>query len=123
MLPEVTYTFYSEDYSGALSEPDFDRSLSPAVAQVRYIIGFNVPSNERQIEAYKRAVCAAVDVDYALGQTGGVGGDLASLSIGSFSASAADGSADNSEISYDREMARVIRHELVATGLLYQGIG
>lgn len=122
LLPTVTYRDY-QDGGGLLDKDDFLASRPAAVAAVRYVIGFNVPDTDYQIAAYKRAVCAAVNVDYTLGRTGGVGPDMSSISIGSFSATAADGSADDSRKAYDVEMDRVIRHELVATGLLYQGIG
>lgn len=70
-------------------------------------------------DAYVRAVCAAVDVDAAYGCSGGIGEGLASVSIGSFSASLGAGDAAGG---YDTDMTRAIRRELSGSGLLYQGI-
>lgn len=122
MAPEVTYEYYSGTYGGRLDEASFGASLASAEAAVRYVIGFNVPETERQITAYQRAVCAAIDVDYINGASGGVGGDISSVSIGSFSASRGGGADAQSMSSYDADMRRAIVHELCTTGLLYQGL-
>lgn len=117
-LPCVTY----EDYvslGGNLREDAFASSLGNATSRVREIMGFNVPRNERQERAYVRAVCAAVEVDATYGCSGGIGEGLASVSIGSFSASLGAGDATGG---YDADMTRAIRRELSGSGLLYQGI-
>ncbi len=119
-LPSVTYPDY-QSVGGKLSESAFNASLRAALASVREVIGFNEPEVIEQEDAYLRAVCAAADVDAAYGASGGVGEGLASMSIGSFSASAA---SDGSGVSaYDIDMQRRIRQELSGSGLLFQGIG
>ena len=117
-LPDVAYGDYAE-YGGRLSEEAFGASLRTALAYVREVVGFNEPEGEAQEAAYRNAVCAAVDVDQAYGASGGVGEGMASMSIGSFSASG--GSADAS--AYDLDMRRRIVRELYGSGMLYQGIG
>lgn len=123
MLPTVTYERYQE-LGGKLRVDAFEASLRAAMASIREIIGFNVP-NEANLEAYERAVCAAVDVDAYYGASGGVGEHMISATLGSFSASF--GSNVQGSISapstYDLDMHRVIRQELTGSGLLYQGIG
>lgn len=117
-VPTVTYADYTR-HGGTLAEDVFKASSRAAVAWVRDVIGFNVPQDADDEDAYMRAVCAAVDVDAAYGCSGGIGEGLASVSIGSFSASAG---ADGTSGSYGSDMSRAIRHELVGSGLLYQGI-
>lgn len=117
-LPSVSYADY-EACGGELPEEAFKASLRAALACVREIIGFNKPEGPAQEAAYRNAVCAAVEVDQAYGASGGVGEGMASLSIGSFSAS-----GGNAEVSaYDLDMRRRIVQELHGSGLLYQGIG
>lgn len=116
-LPEVTYKRYQE-LGGTLGEDAFKASIRAAVASVRYAIGFNVP-DETNLEAYERAVCAAVDVDHFYGASGGIGEKVDSVKIGSFSISGGGGSLS----SYDADMRRIIRQELTGSGLLFQGIG
>lgn len=118
-LPDLTYARYAE-LGGTHDEGTFEGTLRAAVASVREIIGFNCPETGEQIKAYERAVCAAVDVDVAYGASAGIGEDLASVSIGSFSASM---SGDSASSGYKADMRRAIRRELAGSGLLYQGIG
>lgn len=114
----VTYEDYTR-HGGTLAEDVFKASSRAAVAWVRDIIGFNVPQDADDEDAYVRAVCAAVEVDATYGCSGGIGESLASVSIGSFSASAG---ADGASGTYEADMTRAIRRELVGSGLLYQGI-
>lgn len=116
-LPSVAYTDY-ESYGGGLPEESFKASLRAARASVREVIGFNEPQDAAEEEAYRNAVCAAVDVDAAYGASGGIGERMANLSIGSFSASSSEGVS-----AYDMDMRRRIVQELAGTSLLYQGIG
>lgn len=118
-LPELTYARYAE-LGGTHDEGAFQGSLRAAVASVREIMGFNCPETGEQVEAYERAVCAAVDVDVVYGASGGIGEGLASVSIGSFSASM---SGDSASSGYKADMRRAIRTELSGSGLLYQGVG
>ena len=117
-VPTVTYDDYTRQ-GGTLGEDAFKASSRAAVAWVRDVIGFNVPQDAGDEEAYVRAVCAAVEVDAAYGCSGGIGEGLASVSIGSFSASLGAGDAAGG---YDADMTRAIRRELSGSGLLYQGI-
>ena len=117
-LPSVSYADYKA-YGGKLSEEAFNASLRAALASVREAIGFNEPESPAQETAYRNAVCAAAEVDQAYGASGGVGEGMASMSIGSFSASG--GQAGTS--AYDLDMRRRIVQELYGSGLLYQGIG
>lgn len=114
-LPSVTYSTYSE-HGGKLEEGAFEASLRAAVSAVRDIIGFNEPQDTGDEDAYIRAVCAAVDVDAAYGASGGIGEGLGSFTLGSFSASQGQTS------SYDIDMTRAIRRELIGSGLLYAGV-
>lgn len=120
-VPEVTYEDY-KDYGGSLGEDDFKSSLRHAEACVRSIIGFNEPVYGYQKKAYVNAVCAAIEVETQYGGSHGIGEGLASVSIGSFSASAGT-SSDGQTSAYDEDMAKAIKRELAGTGLLYQGIG
>ena len=80
-FPELTYGRYAE-LGGTHDEGAFVGSLRAAVAAVREIVGFNSPDCDMQVEAYERAVCAAIDVDVAYGASGGIGEGFASASIG-----------------------------------------
>lgn len=114
--PEVTYAFYSEGYGGSLSEGGFKAALPHALAFVRGRIWPNDPQDDP--DAYRRAVCAACDVDAAYGATGGTGG-IASVTTGTVSMSfGADGGS-----SWETDMARAVDGELVGSGLLYMGLG
>lgn len=118
-LPHVTYSDY-EGYGGTLDEAAFNTSIKSACAKVREIIGFNEPQDDEDIQAYTRAVCAAVDVDAAYGASGGIGENVASITLGRFSAST--GGATGGRSAYDIDMSRAIRGELVGSTLLYQGL-
>lgn len=118
-LPEVTYGFYRDSYGGRLAEDGFDASLPHALAAVRDAIWPNDPAERGAEEAYRRAVCAAVDVDAAWGATGGAGG-LTSLTTGTVTMGLG-GSGGGS--SYDADVRRAVRGELAGTGLLFMGIG
>ena len=118
-LPAVTYADY-EAWGGTLGEDAFAESIRAALSSVREIIGFNEPRDDEDLDAYVRAVCAAVDVDQAYGASGGVGEGLASVTLGSFSA--ALGASGSGASAYDIDMARAVRRELVGSSLLYQGL-
>lgn len=114
MLPEVT----SADYHGTRAWDSVKEALPSAVAAVKDVMGFNVPEGDEQVEAYKAAVCAAMDVDASYGFSGGVAEAGASMRLGTFSISQGGGMS-----SYDRDMDRAIRRALSGSGLLYQGLG
>ena len=72
MAATVTYQFYSETYGGGLSEAAFGLALPAAFRHVRWLVGGAEPSDD-DMEAYQRAVCAAVDAfaEFGEGQVGG----------------------------------------------------
>lgn len=75
------------------------------------------PDDPEEAEALKRAIVAAIDVDMAYGQSGGIGEDAASVRVGSFSMTSGAGGS-----SYDSDMAKAIRRALLGTSLLYAGV-
>lgn len=114
--PKVTYAFYKE-YGGTLEEDGFNAALPHALAAVRRLTWPNDPAQAE--DAYKRAVCAAVDVDSKYGYSGGIGENISSMTVGAFSVSVDSGSANF----YQQDMWQAIEGELIGTGLLFQGIG
>lgn len=117
-LPSVTYEQYKAQ-GGTLEADAFAASLRAAVSAVRDVIGYNEPQDDDDVEAYTRAVCAAVDVDEAYGASGGIGEGVASVTLGKFSASIG---GDGASSLYETDMRRVVHRELVGSSLLYQGL-
>lgn len=115
--PEVTYAFYSEGYGGSLNEGGFKAALPHALAVVRGRIWPNDPQDDP--DAYRRAVCAACDVDAAYGFTGGAG-TLASVTTGTVSMSFGGSGGTGS---YRSDMDAALQGELVGSGLLFMGLG
>lgn len=72
MAAAVTYQFYSEVYEGGLSEAAFGLAPPAASCHVRWLVGGTEPSDD-ELEAYRRAVCAAADAlaEFGEGQAGG----------------------------------------------------
>lgn len=103
------YKFYQNEYGGNASEATFDSCLSPALAHVNWLIGFNKVTEETS-QAYNLAVCSVIDARAEFG-SGGVG-----FSIGSFSVNGIDRQQVNSA------MTEAAVKYLVGTGLLYQGV-
>ena len=128
MLPEVAYADYQR-FGGAMGEEEWQRALPHALEAVRRAMGFHEPNPEWawQVEAYKRAVCAAADVDRDYGFMGpnragasGRGG----FTIGSYSRSGSGTSSATGESSdYAADMAAAIRGALAKSGLLCRVIG
>lgn len=119
-LPSVEFARY-EELGGKLAEEDFDASKAAAVAAVREIIGYNEPVDDEDVEAYERAVCAAIAVDYEYGASGGIGENVSSITLGRFTASMSAAATGTVSL-YQGDMARAIRRELIGSSLLYQGI-
>lgn len=113
--PEPDFAFYANEWRGQLDEEGFARALPRAVSAVRGRIWPNDPG--RAPEAWRRAVCAAVDVDAAWGLGGGVGA-LSSVTAGSVSMSFGSGGA-----TYGDDLARAVDAELAGSGLLFMGVG
>lgn len=72
MAVAVTYQFYMDVYGGGLSEAAFGLALPAASRHVRWLVGGREPG-EDELDAYRRAVCAAVDAfaEFGEGQVGG----------------------------------------------------
>jgi len=68
----VTYEWYSQTYGGGLSESAFGLALPAATRHIRWLAGGAEPGDD-ELEAYQRAVCAAVDAfaEFGEGQVGG----------------------------------------------------
>lgn len=115
--PEVTYEFYRDEWRGQLDEGGFDAALPHALAEVRRLTWPNDPGARGAEAEWRRAVCAAVDVDAAYGCSGGAGG-LSSVTTGTVSMSFGAGGGASS---YDADMARAVGGELAGTGMLFMG--
>ena len=121
-LPEVTYDEYKA-FGGQADEAEFKALLQHGKAAVREIIGFNQPENEREIAAYKAAVCAAIDVDRQHGGSGGVGErGGGNVTIGSYSTGRASSATGGQSDPYWDDMIAAIKPHLIGTRLLYQVI-
>lgn len=106
----VTYSDFT-GYGFQLDEREFNASLLEAQGIVDWIVGVN-PVTADNIDAYKRAVCAAVVKVSAYGVE-----SCPNFSIGSFSIGATDGKTDG------RAMAQTAALPyLVPAGLAYMGI-
>ena len=77
-LPEPTYKFYTGTYGGVLPETAFDEALPAARRHVRWLCGGHVPCRD-EVCAYKRALCATIEVFAAYGQ-----GPATGFQIGDF---------------------------------------
>lgn len=117
-MPQVTEDDYKA-YGATRPWTTVAESLPVAVRMVRSFIGPNVPEDDDEIEAYKRAVIAASLVDISYGQSSGIGEGVTSLHIGSFTVAS---SASSSGSSYLADMAFAIRLELQGSGLMYGGV-
>ena len=72
MAVAVTHEWYSQVYGGGLSESAFGLALPAASRHVWWLVGGTEP-DDNELEAYQRAVCAAVDAfaEFGEGQVGG----------------------------------------------------
>ena len=68
----VDYEFYNQMYGGTASRAAFESALSAASQHVAWLCDHQCPGAENR-RAYKRAICAALDVfsEYGQGQVGG----------------------------------------------------
>ena len=111
----VSYGFYLDGYGGALSAEAFAEALPAAVRCVGALTGARDAREEwddDQVEAWRRAVCAAADAfaEYGEGRVGG-------FSIGSFSVTNyRDEGTTGSEVAREAAVA-----ELAGTGLAFAG--
>ena len=112
----VSYGFYQDGYGGALSAEAFAEALPAAVRCVGALTGARDAREEwddDQVEAWRRAVCAAADAfaEYGEGRVGG-------FSIGSFSVTNyRDEGTTGSVVAREAALA-----ELAGTGLAFAGV-
>ena len=112
MAAAVTYGFYSETYGGGLSEAAFGASLPAATRHVRWLVGGREPA-VWELEAYQRAVCAAVDAfaEFGEGQVGG-------FALGDFKVT----HYEDEGTTGDELATAAATKELVGTSLLFSGV-
>ena len=112
MAVAVTYQFYKDVYGGGLSESAFGLALPTASRHVRWLVGGVEPSND-ELEAYKRAMCAAVDAfaEFGEGQVGG-------FSLGDFKVTHYEDEGTTGE---EIATADALK-ELVGTSLAFAGV-
>ena len=112
----VSYEFYQDGYGGALAANAFAEALPAAVRCVGALTGARDVCEEwdgDRAEAWRRAVCAAVDAfaEYGEGRVGG-------FSIGSFSVTNyRDEGTTGAEVAREAALA-----ELCFTGLTFAGV-
>ena len=112
MAAAMTYQFYKDVYGGGLSEAAFGLALPAATRHVRWLVGGAEPLDD-ELEAYQRAVCAAVDAfaEFGEGQVGG-------FSLGDFKVTHyEDEGTTGEEIATDEALK-----ELVGTSLVFCGV-
>ena len=76
MAAAVTYAYYRDEYGGELPVEAFTAALPAATRHLLWLVGGASIDEETQpdaLAAYKRALCAAIDVfaEYGEGQVGG----------------------------------------------------
>jgi len=108
----MTYQFYKDVYGGGLSESAFGLALPAATRHVRWLVGGAEPSDD-ELEAYQRAVCAAVDAfaEFGEGQVGG-------FSLGDFKVTHYEDEGTTGE---EIATADALK-ELVGTSLAFAGV-
>ena len=112
MAAVVSYEFYLQVYGGGLSEAAFGLALPAASRHVRWLVGGAEPSDD-ELEAYQKAVCAAVDAfaEFGEGQVGG-------FSIGDFKVTHYEDEGTTGE---EIATADALK-ELVGTSLAFCGV-
>lgn len=108
----VDYRFYTQVYGGTATRAAFDASLPAAEQHVAWLCDHHCPGPEART-AYKRAICAALDVfaEYGQGQVGG-------FSIGDFRMTSYEGRGSATGDALATEAALC---ELSATPLAFAG--
>lgn len=112
MTTPATYQFYKDVYGGGLSEAAFGLALPAAMRHVRWLVGGVEPSEE-ELQAYQRAVCAAVDsfAEFGEGQVGG-------FALGDFKVTHYEDEGTTGEEIATQEALK----ELVGTSLAFSGV-
>jgi len=109
----VDYAYYRETYGGKLTRTAFEGSLPAAEQQVSWLCDHRSPDCCERT-AYKRAICAAVDVlaEYGHGQVGG-------FAIGDFRMTQFEG---RGTATGDALANEAIMRELSGTTLIFAGV-
>lgn len=109
MIPELTYSFYSEDYHGTLEEAQFTAALPKAKARLISITGEDIP--ERAEEPWLMAFCALID------REGGVdrAGLYSSERVGETTLTYSTAASNKTDLD-------AIKPYLTGTGLLWSGV-
>lgn len=110
-MAAVTYAYYTQTYGGGLSESAFGDYLPIAEAHVKWLCAnrcYCATSN-----AFKRAVCAALEAfaEYGAGEVGG-------YTIGEFSVK----NYASQETSGEQLATQAALRELVGTGYAFAGV-
>lgn len=113
----VEYRFYLDEYGGSMPADAFAEAIPAAIRLVAGVTLAREPDpawDERQADAWRRAVCAAADVYAELGE-GLAGG----FQIGDFSVThyTSDGTTA-ADMALDAALA-----ELAGSGLAFTGVG
>lgn len=109
----ITYRWYQDSYGGDLSEVAFASSLPAAKRHVSWLCGGKEPKGCSERNAYRRAVCAAIEAFACYGE-GQVGG----FSIGDFKMTHyEDEGTTGAELATDAAL-----EELAGTSLLFSGV-
>ena len=112
----VSDEFYQGGYGGTLAAADFSEVMPSAVRMVGSLTGAREVQggwDDYQVDAWRRAVCAAADAfaEYGEGRVGG-------FSIGSFSVTNyRDDGTTGAEVAREAALA-----ELAGTGLCWSGV-
>lgn len=111
-LPTMTYYEYLDE-GGEAPEEEFAMLLPWALSAVAHEIWPHESVDAAQLDAYRRAVTAAIDADRI---TGGMHGMLggSSVSIGSFSMGGSTSGSDSGS----GQIVQAIRQALTGSGLL-----
>lgn len=115
MAIEVTYEWYRDEYGGQGSAEAFAESLPAATRHVRFLTGGATPPEENAdaTAAYKRAVCAALDVLAEWGEGSVNGFQVGDFSVKTFESQGRSG----------LELATCAAlEELAGTGLAFGGV-
>lgn len=111
------YTFYKEQYRGAMPEPDFLRLSVRASAYIDQVtfgrIGADWEEDKNLSSRIRLACCAAADACLSNEQ----GGEVASQSVGSWSRTFV-----TSGKSEDQKLYESVVMYLCDTGLMYRGV-
>jgi len=107
------FAFYHDTYGGELSSAEFAACLVGATRHVAWLTNCRQPRLTEKKNAYKRAICACVDVFAEYGE-----GDAGGFTLGELKMDDSRSRAVSAE-----DMAtKAASKELVRTGLLFSGV-